>query len=197
MPNKRTYTDEQLRAAVRSATCWADVVEALGKPRRSSTVYIQPVALKLRLDTSHFNQPRSRQPLAATEMPFTKPAASGSQSGLCIAARWFLDRGYTVSVPLEPAQYDLVTESDEGLKRIQIKTCRRRTRGGRYDVRVARRVYDPSVPGSYRVAQYDPGMVDFFFIITQAGTMFLIPLNAVAGLMRIVVDDKYAAFMIT
>ena len=34
-----------------------------------------------------------------------------------MAARWFLDRGYVVSVPLQPACYHMITDSDDGLKK--------------------------------------------------------------------------------
>jgi hypothetical protein len=54
MPNRRTYTDDQLRAAVVNSTCWADVMERLGKPRGRSAQDVRKVADDLGLDASHF-----------------------------------------------------------------------------------------------------------------------------------------------
>jgi PD-(D/E)XK endonuclease len=123
-------------------------MRALGKTYRRS-VDVEAEARRLNLDTSHF-APKRRNfvPVPGRELPFANPSKPGSQSGLTIAARWFLDRGYIVSVPLEPAPYDLVTESDEGLKRVQVKTTRQIRAGERYTVDVGRLVYDPTRPYS-------------------------------------------------
>ena len=132
-------------------------------------------------------------------MPFGNGIKHGGQSGLSIAARWFLDRGYTVSVPLEPAPYDLVTESDEGLKRVQVKTTRQLQRNGRYTVAVARNVHDSTRPrnanGSRKRVPYSADDVDYFFVITPV-LMYLIPITVVAGRSQLVLDEKYAAFAV-
>jgi len=123
----------------------------------------------------------------------------GGRSGVSVAARWFLDRGYAVSVPLEPAVYDLITESDEGLKRVQVKTSRQIAKNGRETVGISRLVYDSTRPrnanGPRRRAPYDPCSIDYFFVVT-ATQMYLIPINVVAGLMQLCLDDKYAAFAV-
>ena len=123
MANRRTYTDEQLREAVASATCWSAVMRSLGKASGRGTQPVKAVADRLGLDTSHFAYKRSFSPVSPIDMPFKNGLKSGGQSGLSIAARWFLDRGYVVSVPMEVV-YDLVAESDDGLQRIQVKTTR-------------------------------------------------------------------------
>jgi hypothetical protein len=114
--------------------------------------------------------------------------------------QWFLERGYIVSVPIEPAPYDLVTESDDGLKRVQVKSTARRERGGQFKARLTRRIYDPEAPkssaGRYRDVPYRPGTIDYFFIITQAGTTYLIPSEVVEGVQVVILSDRYEHFRV-
>lgn len=200
MPHPRSYTDDELREAVANSTCWADAMEFLGKKRNGKVSDVQAVAVRLGLEFSHFSYARSRTPVAAHPIPFTATPNPGGKSGLSVAAQWFLDRGYVVSVPLEPAQYDLVTESDDGLKKIQIKTTRKVSKGGRFAVQLTRTLYDPALTanagGKYRQVKYDAGMVDYFFIITAGGPRYLIPFAAVPESVSLVLDDKYRAFVV-
>lgn len=172
---------------------------ALGKTPGSGTQPVRVVAGRLGLDTSHLAQPRNFQPLKAVPTPFMNALKHGGQSGLSIAARWFLDRGYIVSVPLEPAPYDLITESDDGLKRVQVKTTRQVERSGRSVVRIARAIRDPAARrnsnGHRRTVPYSPDHVDYFFIVTPQ-TSFLIPIGVVSGQTYLVLDEKYAAFAV-
>lgn len=198
MPNHRTYTDEQLQAAVANSTCWADVMELIGKRRSAKQTDVRAVAARLGLDDSHFSYARSQAPIAPPPLPFSRPeAAHGGRSGLSIAARWFLDRGYNVSVPLEPAPYDIVVESDEGLKKVQVKTTSFVAANGRYRVRLARSIYDPEAPlnarGRYRFSAYTEDEIDLFFIATSGGENYLVPIKSVLGLRSMVLDGKYAA----
>jgi len=199
MANQRTYTDDQLREAIAAATCWTEVMAALGKTPGSGTQAVKPVAERLSLDTSHFGYKRNFKPVPGIKMPFGNAVEHGGQSGLSIAARWFLDRGYIVSVPLEPAAYDLVTESDEGLKRVQVKTTRYIGRSGRYVAKTVRHVHDGSAPrnanGNRKSVPYGTDLVDYFFIITPQSS-FLIPVDVVADLHAITLDEKYAAFAV-
>jgi len=199
MANRRTYTDDQLRKAVVSATCWTQVMVALGKAPGSGTQAVKAVAERLGLDTSHFGYRRNFKPVPAVKVPFGNDMKHGAQSGLSIAARWFLDRGYIVSVPLEPAAYDLVTESDEGLKRVQVKTTRYVASSGRYVAKIVRHVHDVSAPrnanGNRRAVSYGADLIDYFFIITPKSS-FLIPVEVVADLHAITLDEKYAAFAV-
>ncbi|WP_281892310.1 group I intron-associated PD-(D/E)XK endonuclease [Phytohabitans aurantiacus] len=154
----------------------------------------------LGLDTSHFDRRRSHRVVESPPLPFGHQPKPGSSSGLSIAARWFLDRGYNVSVPLEPAPYDLITESDRGLMRVQVKTTSKVGRNGRCVVRIARKLYDPTVPknalGSYRMVPYEATDVDLFFVITAAGPIYLVPIESVTGSISLVLDEKYRAFAV-
>lgn len=59
------------------------------------------------------------------------------------AAAWFLQRGYVAAVPLAVAQYDLITDSGQGFKRIQVKTTTAKDRSGRWRVPINRFVDEP------------------------------------------------------
>jgi hypothetical protein len=120
---------------------------------------------------------------------------------LSAAAKWFLDRGHVVSVPLEPASYDLIAEAVDGhLIKVQVKTTRKRTAGGRFTAALTRTIYDPEGPtnsaGKYRQVPYASGSVDYFFILTEDEQVYLIPFGEVAGARTVVLDRKYAAFRV-
>ena len=100
--------------------------------------------------------------------------------------------GYMASVPVEPTTYDLVVESDDGLQRVQVKTTRS------VAVSIKRTVYgngtSPS-SGLYGRIPYKPGELDLFFIYTLAGSMYLIPFAAVAGMTALRLK-KYANYLL-
>jgi hypothetical protein len=198
MPNARTYSDEQLVRAVAQSTNWAQVMSALGKSPKGASVNIKAVAVRLGLDTSHFSHRNSFVPIESVAIPFSNSPKHGAQSGLSSAARWFLERGYSVSVPLEPAVYDLVVESDEGLKRIQVKTTTQSSgNGGRYTARVSHAVRSAdarrNANGNRKAIPYTRDEIDYFFIVTPESS-YLVPINLVDGRLTLVLDDKWAAF---
>ncbi|GGO13944.1 group I intron-associated PD-(D/E)XK endonuclease [Micromonospora parathelypteridis] len=202
MGSQRTYTDEQVRDAVKSASCWADVMEALGKSRTYPQTFVKRTATELGLDVSHLGRQNSSVPVPPQAHHFSRPPAPDGRSGLSIAARWFLDRGYNVSVPLEPAVYDLIAESDDGLKRVQVKTTAAvERRSGRYRVRLLRSSYQAAAElnsrGRVRQVPYTNDEVDYFFVATAAGTTYLLPFAVVRNVRSsIVLDEKYAAFVV-
>jgi hypothetical protein len=202
MANQRGYTDDQLRAAVATAYCWADVMEAIGKSRSWGSGEVQKAIARLSLDTSHFiPYVRSRERVAAPGSEFTRQPSPGSRSGLSVAAKWFLDRGYIASIPLEVAHYDLVVESDNGLKRVQVKTTGQLDKKGRFVASIHRRAYDPTAPvnarGRVRSVCYAPDEVDILFIVTAAGDLYLVPISAVEGLKYLTLSEKYENFRVS
>jgi hypothetical protein len=200
MPNIRTYTDEELRIAIANANCWADVMSQLGKSRKAASQHVQRVARRLDLDTAHFVVQARHRTIQQLQLPFTGQAVVRGRSGLSKAASWFLERGYNVSIPMEPAAYDLVVDSDDGLKRIQVKTTRMRSSSGSYRVKLTRWIYDPTAKmnagGRHRQVPYARGSVDYFFVITQSGDMYLLPQEVVDGVGIVVLDEKYEAFLL-
>jgi hypothetical protein len=193
------YTEAQLRRAVASSSNWTQVQLALGRTPGSIRREVQAEAARLGLDSSHFVYKRSFRPVEAQPLPFGRPVQPDGRSGLSIAARWFLDRGYLVSVPLEPAPYDLVAESDSGLKRIQVKTTWQMRKHGRYAVQLGHQVRDVTAArntnGHRRRVAYKPEEVDYFFMITP-GPIYLIPIEAVVGQIHATLDIKYPAFAV-
>jgi hypothetical protein len=200
MPHPRSYTDEQLRVAVAESANWSAVMVAIGKKPGSGTKNVKALAERLGLDTSHFAHRRSFKPIPAPASPFNREAMHGGHSGLSIAARWFIERGYNVALPLEPAPYDLITESDAGLKRVQVKTTRQRKASGRYMVRTARLAHNASAArnanGSRQLVPYSAEEIDFFFIATPVSS-YLIPVEIVGDRFQIVLDEKYKAFKLS
>lgn len=200
MANRRTYTEDQLREAVATSRSWSAVMAALGKTPGNGSTVVRATAVRLGLDTSHLTRGRNFDLIPRVDLPFSRQPKPGGQTGLSIAARWFLDRGYFVSVPLEPAPYDLVTESDEGLRRVQVKVTSHAEDSGHYTALVARHIYDPTASrnanGSRRRVPYSADSVDYFFIVAP-NAMYLVPISSVpAGQTSITLDRKYRAFKI-
>lgn len=203
MPNHRTYTDDQLRQAVATSSCWADVMESIGKSRNSSASWVRKVAERLGLDSSHFDVRRCDLPVQEGEpLPFKRQRTEGgSTPSLSVAMQWFLERGYLVSVPIEPAPYDLIAESDRGLQRIQVKSSSMRQRGsGSFLAKLTHTAYVPGAArnsrGCYRQVPYRPGVIDFFFIITADGGRYLIPAQALEGATCVSLSGRYDSFKV-
>lgn len=115
------------------------------------------------------------------------------------AVSWFLQRGYVVSVPLAVTQYDLITESDDGFVRVQVKTTTRRDRYGRWVAGIERQVYEADVTGTNGARSrraYRDDEIDMFFITTGDRSRYLIPLAATGGARTLSLDDKYAAYKV-
>ena len=180
-------------------------MEALGKKRLQNRVWVMKRAADIGLDTAHLDgRPTHETPVVPSgPHPFQGQehfGAKGGRTGLTVACSWFLSRGYNVSIPLEPASYDLVAESDEGLKRIQVKTSSDTRKFGRHHVSLTHVVYDstrtPNMHGAYRRIPYTAAEIDLFFVATNSGRNYLIPVAEVVGQKSIVLDIKYAAFAV-
>lgn len=202
MAYPRSYTDDQLREAVAVSLCWADVMEALGKSRKQPPGHTQKVASRLGLDYSHFDYgyKRARKPIEAPESDFTGEATYSGRIGLTIAMRWFLSHGYNVSLPVEVAHYNLIAKSNSGLKKVQVKTTAKISKGGTYHANIGRMQYNPDgILGSHgrasRVA-YLEEEIDLFFIATSDGQKYLIPLECVPSATVIALDTKYRNFRV-
>jgi len=199
--NRRTYTDEELVIAVQKASCWADVRESLGKTRGGASSHVKTVAIRLGLDTSHFSYRRSSVPLLLKQDLFSRPIQRTSKIGLTVAATWFLERGYNVAVPMEVASYDLIVESDQGLKKVQVKTTTSQDTGGCYTVSINRQAYDATSPtigshGRVKRTPYLESEIDFFFIVTGDHSFYLIPVQQVLGLQVLSLGRKYKNFLV-
>lgn len=136
-------------------------------------------------------------------LPFTKEPKDGNlrRSAIGRAIQWFMDRGYPVSIPVEPVKYDLITESDEGLKRVQIKTTTRIKRKG-WSCQLSTLAYDKDAEalnanGKRRRKTYTSDEVDLFFLETGDREAYLIPFHVVEGLTEVALDRKYRKFKVS
>lgn len=141
--------------------------------------------------------------VAEMRLPFASPRSATNlrSAALGIAMGWFAERGYVVSIPTAPTTYDLIVDSDEGLKKVQVKSCStRKNRNGRSTVGIAHLKYSTerrsNSGGKRAVAAYERGELDIFFIVTESSGNFLIPLDLVIGRKCLVLDEKYAKYKI-
>lgn len=183
---KRPWSDQQLRRVVAEAASWDDVLNRLevkdtGTPR----VRLKGHAFRLGLDTSHLDPPPARpepSPLASIppRLDLLRTAASA------IATAWFSLRGYATAAAAEGQEYDLLVAFPAGIRRIQVKSSTHRNRNGRWRVGVGRRPY--VLEGASVKAPYDPAKLDYFFIVTAAGTLYLVPSQAFGGRTGVYID---------
>ena len=96
--------------------------------------------------------------------------------GLGYAIQYFTSQGYIVSIPLNDSQaYDLVVDMGDGPKRVDVKTTRlkdNRRKNSSYIVTIKQH-------NSSRKLPYDPTTKDYLFILTEDGTQYLIPSDAI------------------
>jgi hypothetical protein len=196
---------DRLPDAIRESSSWAEVARRIGYHESSGSAYatMKRGAARLGLDTAHLPDAWNSRVLEPTcAIPFAREALDDRLRSAAIgeAVSWFLRRGYVPSLPVEPARYDIVVESDEGLKKVQVKTTTRR-KNGRFQVGVSRMQYGTNLTATAngrrsRVA-YVPEDVDFFFVLTGAADRYLIPIDVVGTRAVLSLGDKYQAFLIS
>lgn len=170
---QRRWTDQQLVAAVDSATSWTQVAQTLGLAGGSSTTTIRGHAVRLGLDIDHLAPPQK----SYTPMELMRPEQVNlARAGSLMAAAWFELCGHSVSWPLEPCRYDLLVWMGTKAERIQVKTTTVK-QGTSWTVWI-------SNAGKERTT-YDPDDIDHFFVIDGDFDYYLIPVAAVGGLMAI------------
>jgi len=91
-----------------------------------------------------------------------------------------------VSLPVEPAVFDLLVATPAGIKRVQVKTTTYNGKTG-WMVQVGRRPY--SEGNRARLVPYDPDELDFFFILDGDLTMYLIPSRVLAGRVQVLLRN--------
>jgi hypothetical protein len=196
---------DQLDQSVRASYSMAEVIRGMGLPVGGSSYdLIKESVDKLGLDSSHFRPSAwMDEPVPPVAVPFQVHESRGHlrHAGTAIASSWFLARGYAVSLPIEPVAYDLVVESDEGLKKVQVKTAAHRgSRNGRTEVQLLCNAYKarqfaPDGPSCGR-RTYTADEVDLFFIVTLEKVTYLIPFDVVKGKRSIVLDQKYSKYRV-
>lgn len=95
-----------------------------------------------------------------------------------LAATWFALRGCAVSFPIEPTEYDLLADTSEGVRNVQVKTTTFASKDG-WTATVGHHPDTHSKKG--HLLAYDPDKIDLFFIVDGDMTLYLIPSRAIAG----------------
>ena len=115
-------------------------------------------------------------------------------AGLGIAIGYFASKGFTVLLPLTDSQdYDLVIDTDNGLKKVQVKTTIHKS--GNY-FRVELRTKGGNKSGDGIIKTIDKNSVDFVFIVTECGTKYLIPTDILNGMTNISLGEQYKNFLV-
>jgi hypothetical protein len=185
---KRRWSDAQLREAVAECGSWQEVVTRIGLSTASGNVqaHLKSHAIRLGLDCGHLTaishtgrQPPEKLPgICSVETDRRHLRAAGPVT----AAAWFMLRGCTVSFPIEPAAYDLLADTPDGVSRVQVKTT---TFANQYGWMATVGHHPDTHSRKGQLQAYDPDEVDLFFIVDGDMTMYLLPYRAVAGRVRI------------
>lgn len=141
-----------------------------------------------------YRQPVPNRCTIGLQMLKHKNSKKQGDEGLGVAIGWFSCQGFTVCIPLTDSQpYDLVVETDDGLKKVQVKTTRN-VRNGRCEVEL--RTKGGNKSGTGKTKQFDPKTVDLLFVLTHDGRKYLIPTNRLRGTSTIVLCEYYAEFLL-
>lgn len=180
----RSWSDADLREAVSFSQTWEEAIATLGLSANSGNIrtFLKGHAVRLGIDYSHLTaHPSSRH--VGAGYPCPEPDLERLRTaGESIATAWFVSCGCVVSVPVEPAVYDLLVELPGGIKRVQVKTTAFKSKNG-WQVGVGRKPHEGN--GRRPHTPYEPHDIDLFFILDGDLNMYLIPAPALAGAVRV------------
>lgn len=179
----RRWSDQELIAAVEASDSWEEVAERLGLVRDLRTgLRMKGHAVRLGIDASYLDDPTpTRHPLS--DLSRDPQGSSLRHAAPLIVASWFSVRGFPVSLPSEPQAYDLLVSTPEGIQRVQVKSSTNSVSNGSWHVGIGRRPY--SMEKSSGKIPYDPDDLDIFAVVDGNGGIYVIPIEAVAGLTAI------------
>lgn len=170
--------DAALRAVLTTAASWPEALTRLGYAGGSGSARatLRAHATRLGLDVTRLAAPaEAGSPPCAVQ----HDRRHLRQAGTYLVAAVLALGGHAVSWPLEPAPYDLLVDTGQGLLRVQVKTTSRKV-GGSWNCAITRSVY-ADVPGGKRRARYDESTIDAFAVVDGDGDVYLIPVAVVAG----------------
>lgn len=99
--------------------------------------------------------------------------------GVGIAIGYFASKGFTVCLPLTDSQdYDLVIDNGT-LEKVQVKTSRKKTKYGNYEVDL--RTSGGNKSGTGKTKKLNPEKIDSLFIVTGDGRKYFIPVSVFDG----------------
>jgi hypothetical protein len=186
---QRRWSDAQLKRAIANAYSWHEVFTDLGMlGSGDDRTRVKAHAIRLGLDLGRLDSLDRDEALR----PVFRPDITHlREAGTAIATMWFLLCGYNVSIPVEPALYDLLVAMPDGIKRVQVKTTTFDNRG--WQVRVGRRSY--SVGNRGPLVPYDPDLIDLFFVLDGDLNMYVIPSRVIAGRVAILLHN-YSEYVV-
>lgn len=107
----------------------------------------------------------------------TLPPRVQGDLGELSAIEWLVSRGASVFIPIgHSPDVDLIASLAGEPLRIEVKTCARADRAGRWKVAIATRGGNRSWSGS--VKYFDPARCDLLFVLVGDGRRWLIPTSA-------------------
>lgn len=185
---QRPWSDQQLRGAVVASSSWAEVLRVLGVNNNGDSMSrVRGHSARLNLDVTHLEPPDDGATgLDLRDIPPQKSMLRNS--ALALAMAWFGLRGIPTALPMEQQAYDLLVTLPGGIKRVQVKSSTCRTAPGRWQVSVGHRPY--ALDKTAGRAPYDPDALDYFFIVTGDGLLYLLPNRAIAGRTAIQIDGS-------
>jgi hypothetical protein len=188
---QRRWSDALLRRAVANSASWDELLAALGlgPDHGDGRTVVKAHARRLGLDLAKLQCPD--HPVVPPDS-FIPDKSRLRTAGAAIAASWFLLCGCGVSFPVEPAVFDVLAETSDGIKRVQVKTTTCRVATG-WMVSVGRRPYSAGNRGP--LVPYDPDVIDYFFVVDGDLSIYLIPSAAIAGRVQIMLRT-YAQFIV-
>lgn len=179
--SSRRWSDQQLIDAAPSAHSWEELCRRLSvSDYAEMRTLIKGHAVRLGINIGHLSSPGARGPIypvPIAELPFELEHVR--RAAPAIAMGWFMGRSCTPSLPIEPEPYDLIVASPTGLQRVQIKSTTCRVKGD-WTVTVGHRT-DKSAP----LRPYTREEIDLFFIVDGDLCLYLLPLAAIDGRVRI------------
>jgi hypothetical protein len=185
------FDDAAFVDVMRTATSWSDALALLGfaPGSGSARTTIRAHCLRLGLAVPSF---APRRPDRDAAFPGTPDLANLRHAGPYLVAAACELAGHRVSWPLEPAVYDLVVDTGDRLRRVQVKTSTHKAQGA-WLCKVARAEYASGVSGGKRIVRYGADEIDCFGIVDGDLAVYLIPVDAVEGRARLTMR-RYAEY---
>jgi hypothetical protein len=174
---QRIWSDAALKRAAAQAYSWNELLGSIGIKSRSGDerTRVKAHALRLGLDLSHLSD-RSQD--TRSQLVPEPTLRNLRQAATSLAACWFSLCGFVAAIPIEPAVYDLLVSTPQGIKRVQVKTTTYKGKTG-WQVGVGRRPY--SIGNREPLVPYDPELIDWFFIVDGDLNIYLIPSQVIGG----------------
>jgi PD-(D/E)XK endonuclease len=178
---QRTWSDQALIEAAKTAETWAELLAALGLSTASKSCdSVRAAARRLGVELSRLTLgPKAGREAIDIDLPGRPTLGHLRHAAPSIAAAWFLICGRAVSVPCEPEAYDMIVDLPDGLRRVQVKSATSRDARGAWNVRIGHRP-----DGSSKAADFIPygqDEVELFFVVDGDLLLYLIPADATAG----------------